>query len=85
MEREEEKGCVSHPPIIPSERRHEGFFSAGQRDIQNKACVRGCICLFVATAKKGKKTLCDTVRYLFVSGHKHRDIIGNILITNTEG
>lgn len=29
MEREEEKGCVSHPPIIPSERRHEGFFQWG--------------------------------------------------------
>lgn len=29
MEREEEKGCVSHPPIIPSERRHEGFFQRG--------------------------------------------------------
>lgn len=29
MEREEEKGCVSHPPIIPSERRQEGFFQWG--------------------------------------------------------
>lgn len=78
MEREEEKGCVSHPPIIPSGRRHEGFFQWGSvifkiRQLQTPV-LEDAFASLLQLQKKREKTLCDTVHYLFVSGHKHTEI-----------
>lgn len=80
--REKEHDCLLYPPITATEYRHCFFFFVLKIVQLQTPVIRGHVRRYLAFARK--TSVQGTIHWLFESRQAQREIIANILITNSD-